>query len=496
MTEKGESHRTVVEELGVLSRQSGSGPWPEGSELRRRSRTRQRRRLSVAGSAVVVLVIVVGVASVSLGGAPPARRAAGGVSPPKVSGPISINREPGAIELLSRMTSAEPDTGSTAEDEVATAEEAFSIEILKELASASPGADQLVSPFSLAEALAMTELAARGSTAAQIQSALHLAGISESEQADGWAALDEDLVEAAKQDHIALNDANSIWTEDGFPVNSGFLADLKNEFGAGVWQTDFDQDPDAADRAVNHWVSTATDGQIPSLLQPADTPASTAFVILNAVLFEARWADQLTTGSDGTFDSSNGPEPVSFLTNGDPTELMASSGSGIDAVQIPYWNGTKGSAGRYAALFVMPTAGSLAKLVSGLDPRRLEDIVGDLKTQNVSLQIPQCKIGSTLQLEGPLESMGITAAFGPAANFSGFSTVSTQLSEVKQKATLRIDKWGSVASGSTAVVGIASAAESGVLSLTFDHPFLFMIRDTKTGAILFESTVDSPASAG
>jgi serpin B len=59
---------------------------------------------------------------------------------------------------------------------------------------------------------------------------------------------------------------------------------------------------------------------------------------------------------------------------------------------------------------------------------------------------------------------------------------------------LRINKWGTVASAATAVVGIATSARLTTLQLTFDHPFIFLIRDTKTGAILFESVIDNPTA--
>jgi serpin B len=454
----------------------------------------RRRRLSGAGLGIVLVAVAVAVASTTSPG--PGRSA---IHSPSTNVVASAHIGD-AVELTARTSGTVVAPGSqSAADEaaVAKAEEEFSLQILQQLATGSATSDsnQLISPFSLSEALAMTLLAARGDTASQIAHVLHVGKISSDEQAEGWNALDTDVVKAAVDDHLSLRDANSIWTQTGFPVKSAFLSALNREFGAGVWQTNFAHSPTAAVASINAWVSQATKGLIPSLLNSGDTPSSTAAVLLNAVLFEAQWATQLTSTTTAPFYSPGGTEQTTFLSP--PAALSgfkASVGDGLDAVELPFWNGSfDHMPGRFAALIVMPTKGSLAQFIGSLNVSGLDKIVNGLADKQIGLEVPQIKVDSDLQLAPALEAMGMPIAFGAAADLSGFSSVATQISEVKQQATLSVTKWGTVAAAATAVV--IEPTDAAILTpVNIDRPFLFLIRDTKTGAILFESAVNNPAA--
>jgi serpin B len=456
-----------------------------------RSGRRVKRRTLWLGATAVAVVVAVSSISISLSGGPSDNKA----TPPTDSptGPTNGVHLDSAVELTGKHHGAVATSGAD-ESDISSAEQKFSLGLLQQLVGSS-SSNVLVSPLSLDEALSMTLLSARGATADQIAGVLRVSGMSPQVQAAGWASLDHDLAASSSEDRISLEDANSLWTQTGLPVEQAYLDAIESQFGAGVWQVNFDNDPDAAARAVNDWVDYATEGQIPTLLNSQDIPASTAFVILNAVYFEAQWARQLLDTEPGQFQSPSGSIPVTYMSAQGDDDLDASIGSGLDAVELPYWNGS-GSAGghipgRYAALLLMPTSGSLARFVSTLDSSTLNRITSALTSQLVDLEIPEVDIDSNLDLSSTLGSMGMSDAFGPGADFSAMSNLATQLSEVKQKATLHVTKYGTVASAATSIVGIASAAMKSV-PLTFDRPFVFMVRDTVTGTILFESAVDNP----
>jgi serpin B len=142
----------------------------------------------------------------------------------------------------------------------------------------------------------------------------------------------------------------------------------------------------------------------------------------------------------------------------------------------------------------MPTQGTLAQFVNGLSSTSLDSIVSGLTSQFVSVSMPTLHLQSTHRLIPTLQSLGVQDAFGSGADFTGFSPVSTFIGEVKQKATLDVTKWGTVA---TAATSIGFQATSTMLStpLTFDRPYLFLIRDTQTGTLLFMSAVYNPSAS-
>jgi serpin B len=78
------------------------------------------------------------------------------------------------------------------------------------------------------------------------------------------------------------------------------------------------------------------------------------------------------------------------------------------------------------------------------------------------------------------------------ADFSGITgNLDLHISDVVHKAFVAVDEEGTEAAGATGVViGIAAAPQT---TLTIDQPFVFLIRDIQTGAIIFVGRVLDPA---
>jgi serpin B len=92
-----------------------------------------------------------------------------------------------------------------------------------------------------------------------------------------------------------------------------------------------------------------------------------------------------------------------------------------------------------------------------------------------------------------MQSLGVQDAFGLDADLSGFSPISTYIAEIKQKATLDVTKWGTVATAATAIGMEETSSITVSPALNFDRPYLFLIRDTQTGTVLFMSAVYNPS---
>jgi hypothetical protein len=316
----------VVEELRAFAgaKPTASSSWLGEQELRRRSVTRRHHRQATSSAAAVLLVVAIVAVSVVATGRP------------HPSGPSATShigeRIGSAVELTSfngRPTTA-PKPGAATP--IAQAEVGFGLKVLQNLVASSGGSNELVSPFSLSEALAMAELGARGQTATQLENALGVAALSSSDQAQGWLEIDRLLAAGAAQDRVAFSDANSLWAQTGFPVLPQYLASLQSEFGAGIWQTDFGHHPVAAANSVNEWVSHATGGKIPQLLTPSEVAVDVA-VLLNAVYFRAPWATPFASMIHAVFHAPSGDVRTGFVVSTSEQELPALIRPGLDAVQ-------------------------------------------------------------------------------------------------------------------------------------------------------------------
>jgi serpin B len=260
---------------------------------------------------------------------------------------------------------------------------------------------------------------------------------------------------------------------------------LATYFHSGVWRLDFGK-PDAND-AINKWTSDQTHGRITKLFDHLD-PATLA-VLANAVYFKAAWQQPFDPSDTqpGPFIGAGGAKTqASFMSS--TTALPCSVTENYQAVQLPY----KG--GRFAALAIMPTNETLNNYVRGLDTSALQSVVAGLHPTGLQLDMPKFTTSSSLDLKAPLMAMGMADAFGGGADFSALSPQGVQVDQVVQRVYLKVAEKGTEAAAATGISMIPTSAMGPGSVIVLNHPFLFLIRDTKTGAILFASEVQHPAS--
>jgi serpin B len=369
-------------------------------------------------------------------------------------------------------------------DAVATADQRLAIALMQK---ADSGSNVTVSPASLYFALGMLQNAARGRTAAEISAALQAEGMSTDDQNAGLAALTHALDAAAAKDGLQLDSANSIWQQRGFAVRPQFLAALDAYYRTGLWQVDFDGDNAGAVKALNAWTSDHTHGKITKLFDQLDP--TTVLVLANAMYFHANWAtpfDQRET-IDGTFIRPDGTKvTATFMSGGGDENVRGVVAHDYQAVESKY------AGGRFAALAVMPTSGSLKSFVDNLTPDRIDSIASSVKLAKVSM--PRFTTRSTLDLKPLLQALGMRDAFTEGvADLSGLSDAPTVVDQVVQRTYLSVGEKGTTAAAATGVAIDAYAANAPP-SVLLDHPFVFLVRDTQTGAILFASEVTDPTA--
>lgn len=347
----------------------------------------------------------------------------------------------------------------------------------------------MLSGASVALALSMLELGARGQTACQIAAVLGTSQLSPARQAAGWDALTSELAAEAASGHSLLDIADAIWQQRGLNVDGPFLDNLGKYFAGSLWQANFEADPVAASTAINAWVDKATGGRISQLFPPGVLDAMTRLVLVNAIHFKSAWRYPFSAGGNAPFHlATGGTASVSMMAweGGPEKSVQVQQTAGATSVELPY------ASGSLAALIIEPS-GPLARYLQSLSPTTLALLVQGLRPETGSLTMPSFQLRSQTNLSSLLAAMGMPLAFGPTADFANISPAPLYVSTVEHAAFLDVSEWGTEAAAATGI-GMTFAAISGGFDITIDHPFLFLIRDTVTGAILFSSVVNNPTS--
>jgi serpin B len=396
-----------------------------------------------------------------------------------------------ACALAAGVASASAGT-TGAPTAAADAENAFALSLLGQLGGSG---NVVYSPYSVDTALTMVNAGAAGPTATQIN---HVLGAPSRAAASSNATALRGAVQAAAAgtgtDHApTLELANALWTQQGVTLHTPFVMTLTNAFGAPPQATDFHGAPQAALQTINSWVSRYTAGLIPNLLPQGSVSEATVFVLANAIYLKAHWASpfdvQLTHAAPFT-TASGSSVSAQFMTAND-TAYRYAAAAHFQAVDLPY------QASSLSLLAILPTGESLGRFSSTFDASALRSLVSSLRLRRVNLRMPKIHLHTQTALNAPLEALGMRDAFGATANFSGITTQAPlQISLVEHAADLKVDEQGTVAAAATGIVGPTAIALPPGLPVTIDldRPYLLLLREDSSGAILFVARVVNPAA--
>lgn len=421
----------------------------------------------------------------------PATTPPGPVTTPPGPGPSAA----GEARSLVARESADPALAAQA----AAAVNAFGADLYARVSG--DGTENLVcSPTSIVLALAMTRGGALGATATEMDTVLHAAELGADPAAlhPGMNALTSELEARSgtfdvmgEPATVELSIANSLWGQDGLPWVDSFLDLLAAQYGAGMRLVDYLADAEAARTAINEWVAVETKDRIPELLGEGTITPDSRLTLVNAVYLKAPWLEPFAEGATapGPFTTASGAT-VDVPMMRASRSLGYSSGDGWQAVDLPY------AGGALSMLLLVPDLGQLAAVEAGLAAGLLEDAVRSSAGRDVNLGLPRFDLETKVELNAVLAALGMPGAFDPsAADFSGMTTAEQLfIGVVVHQANITVDEEGTEAAAATAVgMRATSAPMDPPVELTIDRPFLYAVRDTVTGAVLFLGRVSDPS---
>jgi serpin B len=378
-------------------------------------------------------------------------------------------------------------TLTTADKDVASSSGIFGINLLKDINNSAADSNIFISPLSASTALGMTINGAKNSTYTQMKSALRLSGNSQDEINQAYLNLNNVLTNA--DSNVILTAANSIWCNQSIMFEQNFLDVNKKYFNSYVQNLDFANQ--ASVGIINNWVSDNTKGKITKIISQISPYAE--MYLINAIYFKAKWKHK--------FNSSFTKTTPFFLANGNTIQCAMMhkqdffkyyKDKNYSALEIPYGNGNMNM------LIILPDSSeNVNQLLSRVDETMLNQLNAGFAYKEVNLHLPRFEINYNVSLNNSLKDLGMIDAFdSSAADFSGISkTMKLYISDVLQKTYIKVEEEGTEAAAVTSVGIIMTTSlnhESHIIVFNVDHPFIFLITEKNSGALLFAGKIVNP----
>ncbi len=367
---------------------------------------------------------------------------------------------------------------------------AFAVDLYRQLRTHQ--GNLFFSPESISTAFAMAYAGARGQTASEMEQVFHFT-LPQDRLHQAMGALLADL--NAKHKGYELHVADALWAQQDASFLDSYLKLTQANYGAGFHRVNFKASPDAVRATINHWVEQQTNGKIENLLQPGVLTPATRLVLTNTIYFKGDWLDPFNKvySQDEEFHLSAAQSvktPLMHRTG----RYRYHDGGTFQELELPY------EGGELSMVVLLPKeTGGLPTLEQSFTAAATKDWLQRLEpVDKVILTLPRFTMTQQFELSGALTALGMPQAFSAAADFSGMTgKPDFSISAAIHKAYIDVNEQGTEAAAATSTIMVATAMRQSTpepppIVFRADHPFLFLIRDTRTGGILFMGRVADP----
>lgn len=364
-----------------------------------------------------------------------------------------------------------------------TANNDFALRLFKAINGDSADANVFISPLSVSIALGMVYNGAGGYTRQAIQNSLGLYGLTADEINSAYYSLIKYLT--SLDPGVIFEIANSNWIRDGFEVEQAFIDFNRKYFNADVNYLDFSL-PDAAD-IINAWVNEKTHGKIEDIVDPPINDGVMMYLI-NAVYFLGNWTYQFDP--DDTEDQHFYLSPGNHIDHPTMTykaEISYYNNASFTGVELPYGDG------KFSMLIFMPHDfdPGINDFVENMTPEFFDTYLPLFHTDSVNFYLPKFKIELDYDLIPYLSQLGMSIAFAGGADFTGINPGGGLfITKVRHKTFIDVNEEGTEAAAATMVEVYLGPSDEVYIYIT--RPFVFFIRDSQTGAILFMGKIMQP----
>jgi serpin B len=380
--------------------------------------------------------------------------------------------------------------------------------------SAKDTINPIISPYSINRLLLMTFAGTSGETEEEMSAFLNW------DNSIGFHKLADQIERTLKEqqnDRYSIVVANKMFVNNGISIFDGYQNSLKTYYQTEVEAIDFNNNKAAAAK-INNWVFENTDSVIKNICSPNDFKQNTKLALINAVAFKGGWmhvfdknqtyrnifhgvVSDVETDFMFRFWKKFDPYDKKYTEDKYKSELekkyapfLYNEDEYLRVMEFPYSDGE-------ASMFII-----LPKLKNKNDDSRdpksyynwteiepyfqFDSIVNMMNNMDsihgkMFVAIPKFKSSYQFNVKDKLIEMGLSSPFSGNADFSRISPESLVINKITHKASIEVDEYGTTASAASLAFVATKSLNFDVVEFYAIVPFYYIIRDKKTGLILF-----------
>jgi serpin B len=347
------------------------------------------------------------------------------------------------------------------------------------------------SPYSISMALAMTYAGARGNTAEQMSKVLHF-NLQGETLHDAFFGLQNSINTISAEGRCQFFVANALWGQEGYPFVPSFMELVKEKYSAGISSLDFIKRTEDSRLVINNWVEEKTQNKIKELLKPGVLDSMARLVLTNAIYFKGKWQFPFKKKAtrDESFQLATG-EVVNTAMMWQRESFKYAEDAALQVLEMPYldWE--------LSLIIFLPRENKELKNIEvTFSPATVNNWLVKLHEEDILVSLPKFKNSSSFSLKDTLSIMGMPDAFyTSAADFSGMTDEyqGLNIGAVIHQAFIDVYEEGTEAAAATAgTIAEGMLQPRKAIVFNADHPFLYIIRENKTGSILFLGRLMNP----
>ena len=355
--------------------------------------------------------------------------------------------------------------------------------------SRQEGVNTFFSPLSLNIALAMLLHGATGENHVEMANALGVAHLSAPVINSFYRDFSQALLTADPSTQISISNSIAL-NQTLSSVNERFVENNRRYFNASVRTLDF-RSPTSVN-TLNEWVAENTNNRIPGIIENLDPMGG--MVVMNALHFKAKWRNEIRFDEANTrldnFTTSQGERVQAYLMER-TTWYPYFENDYFQSIEMQYGNGS------FSMVVILPREElGINQLIEKLDIDIWEQMVNGMERRGVWLRLPRFTKEATFSLNSPLHNLGIRRAFNTLDGFRNISDAELQFTDAIQQIFVEVNEEGTEAVAVTTMFVTIGSAGLGErippIPFIANRPFLYVIRERSTGAILFMGRMDNP----